>query len=490
MQGSSEDDIRIALRRANPWWSDADIPEWDHKRAYFRSFRDLALNWDVRRSVILMGPRRVGKTVMLNQLIMHAVEAGLSPRHILFASVDDPLLSGVALEKLLFRFEEMTQHEHTERRLVIFDEIQNMDDWEVHMKVLTDKYPNTRFIASGSAAATLRRRSQESGAGRFTDFFLPPLTFAEFLNFRNETENLIRKDQTGQGLDYAATDMDSLNREFVEYINFGGYPETVLDHDVRQDAYYHLNRYVIDEVLNHDLAGLYGIQDVREVNSLLRTITFSSGQEISIDSVSKDTGLARNTVNRYLDYLEAAFLIARVRRVDDTGRRYKRTATIKVYITNPSMRAAFYGPVDEENRLEFGHLVETAVLGHYHQSDFRNSVHYARYPSRRKGDLEVDFVRIDSGSLRPVEICEVKWSDRYVGNPDNLAGLLDFAKKRGKGVPIYALTRTVSSKVVHDGIEIKHCPCALYCYQVGMEAIERKAPWTLATKDAAVDSGI
>lgn len=490
MQGSSENDIRIALKRANPWWNNTNIPDWDHERAYFRSFRDLVLNWKVRRSVILMGPRRVGKTVMLNQLIKHAIGTGLSPRRILFASIDDPLLSGIALEKLLFRFEEMTQHEHTERRLVIFDEIQTMDDWEVHMKVLTDNYPNTRFVASGSAAATLRRRSQESGAGRFTDFFLPPLTFAEFLNFRNEVENLIRQGHTGQVLDYAATDIDLLNREFVEYINFGGYPEAVLDQSVREDVYYHLNRYVVNEVLNNGLAGLYGIKDAREVNNLLRTITFSSGQEININSVSNDTGLARNTVNQYLDYLEAAFLIARVRRVGDTGRRYKRSSTIKVYITNPSMRAAFYGPVDEKNKSDLGHLVETTVLSHYHQRDFGNSVHYARYPSRRRGDLEVDFVRIDSVSLRPVEICEVKWSDRYVGNPDNLAGLLDFSKKKGKGVPIYALTRTVSSTALYDGIEIRHCPCALYCYQVGMEAIERKAPWTLATKDDAVDTGI
>ena len=475
----SEDAIRIALRRANPWWDDADIPELNHMRAYFRSFKDLALNWNVHRSVILMGPRRVGKTVMLNQLIRQAVETGLSPRHVLFASVDDPLLSGVALEQLLFLFEDMTQHDHTDRRIVIFDEIQNLDNWEVHLKVLTDKYPNTRFIASGSAAATLRRRSQESGAGRFTDFFLPPLTFAEFLDFRNQAEKLIRPNQTGQGLDYATTDINLLNSEFVDYMNFGGYPETVLEQEVRQDAYYHLRRYVIDEVLNHDLAGLYGIQDIREVNKLLMTITFSSGQEISIDSISKNLGLARNTVIRYLDYLEAAFLIARVRRIDDTGRTFKRTSRIKVYITNPSMRAAFFGPLSEENGPEFGHLVETAVLGHYHQYDFRHSVHYARYNSGRKGSLEVDFVRVDSGSLLPLEICEVKWSDRYAGNPARLVGLVDFAKKMRKQIPINALTRTVSSTNVYDGIKVRHYPCALYCYQVGLEAIERKAPWTL-----------
>lgn len=482
MSDDSKDPIRLLLQQSNPWWDDSPFPKTKHTRAYFHSLKRLVFDWDTHRTIILMGPRRVGKTVMLRQLIQHAIDSKIDPRYIMFVSVDDPVFSKTTPRELLFKFEKITDHSHTDRRIVIFDEIQNLENWEAHMKALTDSYPNTRFVASGSAAATLRRRSQESGAGRFTDFFLPPLTFAEYLDFRNQTENLIIPSKRFDGLKYETTDIEKLNREFIDYINYGGYPETTLKKNIRQNAYFHLRRYVIDEVLQHDLAALYGIHSPTDVNNLLTFIAFNTGQETSATSISRDTGISRNTVVRYLEYLEAAFLVARVRRVDDTIKTMKRKSTFKLYITNSSMRAAFFGPASEEDRAELGHLVETAVLGHYHQYNHRNGIHYARYKSGRSY-LEVDFVRIEGSSLRPFEVCEVKWSDNHIGNPTKLKGILDVGKRISKGIPIFALTKTVSSIDVYNGVEVKYYPCALYCYQVGLMAIERRAPWSLLSKD-------
>ena len=75
-----------------------------------------------------------------------------------------------------------------EVRYVFFDEIQYLRDWEIHLKVMTDDRPLTKVTVSGSAAAALRLRSQESGAGRFTDFLLPPLTFYEYLDLVDELD--------------------------------------------------------------------------------------------------------------------------------------------------------------------------------------------------------------------------------------------------------------------------------------------------------------
>lgn len=164
----AEKDILQSLQRDNPWWvieSAVPATEFSHMRAYFTGFRQQAMNWKVNRSVILMGPRRVGKTVMLEQLVGHALKEGFPSNAILFASIDTPLYSGMPLARLIELFEKQTGHDPNGRRLVIFDEIQYLKDWEVHLKVLTDQYPNTRFIASGSAAAALRLKSQESGAG-------------------------------------------------------------------------------------------------------------------------------------------------------------------------------------------------------------------------------------------------------------------------------------------------------------------------------------
>ena len=85
------------------------------------------------------------------------------------------------LEQLLtLAYETLNKDATKEPMYVFFDEIQYLKDWEISLKSLVDTYLNVKFIASGSAAAELKKRSNESGAGRFTDFSLPPLTFYEY----------------------------------------------------------------------------------------------------------------------------------------------------------------------------------------------------------------------------------------------------------------------------------------------------------------------
>lgn len=180
--------ITRRLRLDNPWWDgpfNDPSGQWP-RRAYYGALAQL-VRQPVRRAVILLGARRVGKTTLLRQLIADANDArDLGP--VLFASVDAPTYSGLSLEDLLLLFEELHPQALHAPRLAIFDEIQYLPDWERHLKDLVDRYPQTRFIASGSAGAALKRRSTESGTGRFTDFELPPLTFAEFLDFRGRME--------------------------------------------------------------------------------------------------------------------------------------------------------------------------------------------------------------------------------------------------------------------------------------------------------------
>ena len=475
----SETDILNSLKRDNPWWESKEVPvvaEFTNERAYFKSFSALALNWDIKRTTILMGPRRVGKTVMLKQLIGQAIADGFPAKNIFFASVDTPLFSGIRLEKLLEYFEKQSGQNADQKRIVIFDEIQYLKDWEVHLKVLTDQYPNTRFIASGSAAAALRLKSQESGAGRFTDFFLPPLTFAEFLSFRGVEDTLIRSQDVGVTYRYTTTDIHQLNREFVNYLNFGGYPEAVLNKEIQSDVQRYLGRDIIDKVLLRDLPSLYGIQDIQELNRLFTTIAYHTGQEISLDGLAQSSGVAKNTITKYLEYLEAAFLIVRVRRVDDTGKTFQRMRHFKVYLTNPSMRSALFAPLSETDQA-MGAMAETASFSQWFHSDLMSNIHYARWKSGRK-DMEVDLVRVDPSRLKPAWAYEIKWSDRYATqHPEELAGLMDFARRNASNnVPIGATTKTITCETEVGGIVIKHFPCALHCYQVGKNVTEGRNP--------------
>lgn len=475
----SKTDILKSLRRDNPWWGNAfktsSLPT-DKKRAYFAPFTKLALDWSVKRTTILMGPRRVGKTVMLRQMIDQAVANGIDGNSILFVSIDTPLYSGMALSHLIELFEEETGHDPSARRLIVFDEIQYLKDWEVHLKVLTDLYPNTRFVASGSAAAALRLKSQESGAGRFTDFFLPPLTFAEFLMFRGLEQELIEVAQPGAAVRYSTPDIGRLNEEFVNYLNFGGYPEAVLNQSIQSDVQRFLGSDIIEKVLLRDLPSLYGIQDIQELNRLFTTIAYHTGQEISLDGLAQSSGVAKNTITKYLDYLEAAFLIVRVRRIDDTGKTFQRMRNFKVYLTNPSMRAALFAQIAEDDDA-MGAMVETAIFSQWFHSSTMKNLHYARWKSGRT-DLEVDLVKVDPARLKPTWAYEIKWSDRYAsGHPGELRGLIEFAKRNfTAGTPAGATTKTVTAQTELDGVVIRHFPCALHCYQVGKNVAEGRAP--------------
>lgn len=475
----AKSDVLKSLRRDNPWWDVSYKMRkslTEKKRAYFDPFSTLALDWSVRRSTILMGPRRVGKTVMLRQLIEQSINEGFNGQNVLFVSIDTPLYSGMPLSRLIDLFEEETEHDAQARRIIVFDEIQYLKDWEVHLKVLTDQHPNTRFIASGSAAAALRLKSQESGAGRFTDFFLPPLTFAEFLAFRELEADLIKAAPLGATLRFSTPDIERLNEEFINYLNFGGYPEAVLNFTIQADVQRFLGRDIIDKVLLRDLPSLYGIQDIQELNRLFTTIAYHTGQEISLDGLAQSSGVAKNTITKYLDYLEAAFLIVRVRRVDDTGKTFQRMRKFKVYLTNPSMRAALFAPIADGDDA-MGAMAETAIFSQWFHSDLMKNLHYARWKQGRT-DLEVDLVRVDPARLKPTWAYEIKWSDRYASDqPGELRGLVEFAKRNfANSVPAGATTKTITSESEIDGVLIRHFPCALHCYQVGKNVAEGRAP--------------
>lgn len=473
----SDTDLRKSVARDNPWWETGSIPLASglRERAYFKAFRKLALNWNVHRSVILMGPRRVGKTVMLRQLIEHALAEGFPRDRIFSCSIDTPLYSGMALERLVELFETLKPHDPDSQRLIIFDEIQYLKDWEVHLKVLTDRFPATRFIASGSAAAALRLKSTESGAGRFTDFYLPPLTFPEFLNFKKVEDDLVQEKQTDSEIDYLVRDIGDLNREFIDYLNYGGYPEAVLNREVRGDSTRYLGRDVIDKVLLRDLPSLYGIQDIPELNRLFNTIAYRSGQEFSPDGLASSSGVSKITINRYLEYLEAAFLIFRVNRIDDSGKTFRRQRQFKLYLTNPSMRAALVSSLDEDDEA-MGHMAETAIFSQWSHTDVARKLHYAQWKSGRQL-REVDLVILASFAwgAAPVHPTEIKWSDRHASRPSELKGLIEFAKKNSaSNLPTAtATTRIFTGETQFDGVNIEYIPCALYCYKLG-RAIKRR----------------
>ena len=449
------------LRADNPWWNGAGIRE-DYSqlrpRAYFERFAELVEQTGVHRAVVLMGPRRVGKTVLLHHVIARLLASGNhAPHDIGYASLDQPLYTRLSIEDIAEEVRQASGNPNGPRALFL-DEIQYLADWERHLKAFVDAHPGIRCVVSGSAAAALRLKSMESGAGRFTDFLLPPLTFHEYLDLQG-IEGLV---EAVSDRDYRAVDIEGLNSHFVDYVNFGGFPEAVSSPDIRTDPARYIGADIVDKVLLRDLPSLYGIQDVQELNALFMTLVFNTAEEVSLDELSKRSGVTKPTIKRYLEYLEAAFLIRIVHRIDRNARRFRRTTSFKVYATTPALRCALFGPVAAEDE-EMGPIAETAVFAQWFHADL--NLHYARW---RNG--EVDIVLLDR-QQSPDWCVEVKWSNRHFQNPGMLKGLKEFALRHPRAF-LLATTRTeVGHSKPWYGSTLYFTPTSLYCYMVGLKAI-------------------
>lgn len=464
------------LRYENPWWINKQIPEVYStmaKRLYFSLFYPLVIEKNVRRAVVLMGPRRVGKTVMLFHSIQELLTEDVNPQKIFFIGIDNPIYVHLSLEDILNLCKQSLNQDNLKDCYVFFDEIQYLKDWERHLKVLVDSFPETKFIVSGSAAAALKWHSTESGAGRFTDFMLPPLTFQEYIHLK-EMNHLMYNGKISYGenqIQYCLThDTKALNKEFVHYLNFGGYPEVVLSEKIQSDMGRYVKNDIVDKVLLRDLPSLYGIKDVQELNRFFTYIAYNTGNEFSYETMSKESGIQKDTLKKYLEYLEAAFLIKVLHKVDVTAKRLKRITSFKVYLTNPSLRTALFSPIGETDN-EMGNMVETAVLSQWMHRE-KLDLTYARWKEGRN-EGEVDLVLVDDKKFKPQWGVEIKWSNRYFEKPNELKSLIHFCKSNQFQNALVTSIDQLGIKQI-EGLLFSFLPASIYSYNIGDITLKMK----------------
>lgn len=467
----SDVEVRTRLSIDNPWWADASPPgrvtAWK-ERLYLPVLLDLIARPTPIRAIVVMGPRRVGKTVMLIQSVYKLIASGVDPKTICYAAVDNPVYTGRSLDSLLALFVSTHGHRRQDRLYVMFDEIQYVPDWERHLKSLVDTYPDIRFVASGSAAAALKRKSDESGAGRFTDFIVPPLSFLEFLLFRNLDPGLLGE--------------RAIDDELLAYLNYGGFPEATVDESIQHSMSQFVANDIIDKVLLRDLPSLYGIADPQELKRFFSFLSYNTGHEVNFDELSKETGIAKNTLRKYIEYLEAAFLIRALYRVDFSDKTFSRHARFKIYLTNPSIRVALFGEPAPD---AIGALIETAVacqLLNGHRTSHR--FNYIRDNRGRLG--EVDFVAFRQE--KPIDAFEVKWTERsLISLSREFPGLLYYANRAGLR-QAYVLKRGAYDSIELEGIKIYAIPVSDFLVTEGSFSVTQASTQRRPQNDGPSDA--
>ncbi len=451
------------IKDDNSWWGEGKIPFYNEfsKRRYYKGFYELVTQTFPHRAVVLMGPRRIGKTVIMYQAIQDLIESGVDAKNIFYFSLDTPIYTNVPLEELIGDGIHINKVA-IEESYFFFDEIQYLKDWEIHLKSLVDKNRKSKFIASGSAAAALRMKSIESGAGRFTDYFLPPLTFSEYIDLNDYTDLLTETevDFNGPMRFYKSIDIEKFNAHFVDYINFGGFPEIALNSEKVKNPERIIQKDITDKVIMKDLPGLFGIENTLELQQFFNVLSYRTGEVLDYQKVSQETKTDNKTIKKYIKYLEAAFLIKVLHRVDVSARRFKNITQFKVYLTNPSLYTGLFGRIEEKDE-RFPHLVETAVYAQYLHREHE----FLRYANWKIGkeEGEVDLIQVSRNFQEVQWAVEIKWSD----SPK--AGKLKyFMSKNGlrKGV--------ITSKTVFENYDdLLIVPNSIFAYVVSKNALDK-----------------
>jgi predicted AAA+ superfamily ATPase len=214
---------------------------------------------------------------------------------------------------------------------------------------------------------------------------------------------------------------------------------------------------------------LYGIKDVQELNRFFTYIAYNTGNEFSYETMSKESGIQKDTLKKYLEYLEAAFLIKVLNKVDINAKKLKRVTSFKVYLTNPSLRTALFSPISESDQ-EMGNMVETAILSQWMHRENLN-LNYARWKDKKEG--EVDLVLLDDKNFKPVWGIEIKWSNRYFEKTNELKSMMQFCNNNKLTGALVTTINQEGNKTFQE-IEFTFLPAALYAYNVGVNTLKIK----------------
>lgn len=302
---------------------------------------------------------------------------------------------------------------------------------------------------------------------------LPPLTFNEYIHLLDLDHLITPAKITWQGRQlesFDTIDINLLNKHFLNYINYGGYPEIVFSEKIQSNPGQFVRHDIVDKVLLRDLPSLYGIQDTQELNRLFIHIVYRSGGEFSYEDLSKESGIKKETLKKYIQYLEAAFLIKVVYKVDVNARRMQRVTTFKIYLTNPSLRCALFSPLTETDTA-LGNMVETAIYAQWIQRD-NTEIFYANWKQGRN-DGEVDMVGLDIVRQKPNWVVEIKWTDRYFDHCGELKSLLQFMETNGIPTAVVTSIKKYAYKEL-EKVAIQFIPSAIYAYIVGNNTISKK----------------
>lgn len=471
MSITTKEQILKVLRSFNPWWMTGSVhPDFtkEYRRfAYHEAMKRLDQT-DLRRTVVLTGTRRVGKTTIQYQMIDTLLRRGIQPQRIVFISMDHPMLKLSGFNDILECY-----HENVwagQDCYYFFDEVQYASDWDKWMKTIYDTQPETQMVATGSASPALIKGSTESGAGRWSVIQVPTLSFYEYCALigvevpelgpeirPTAFAHMSQQERTGVMLKLGA-----VQNHFNRYLQVGGFPELALASNDRL-AQQIMREDVVDKVLKRDLPSLYNIRSATELERIFLYLCNVSSDIVSFAAIAKELdGVSRPTVENYIKYLESANLIYLSYPVELGGQKILK-AQPKIYIADAAIRNAVL--MDDDvltDPIELGKMVETAVYKHVAAFYYQRATRVGYYRGGKKGK-EIDVV-VDYPNVKNILI-EVKYRE-HAPLPNDSA----ICELCGEASAAIVVTKRADDYGVHNapsGKELIRIPAFAFLYLLG-----------------------
>ena len=331
--------------------------------------------------VILYGARRVGKTMLVKEIL---------------ANVNEPILrlNGDDInvhDKLSIRSIENYKQILGTCKLLYIDEAQKIPEIGLKLKLMIDEIEGLRIIISGSSSFDIHKNDGEPLTGRKYTFTLYTLSENEY----TQIENNINK-------------MDKVRERLV----FGNYPELLHLPD-RQDKVDYLNE-MISSYLLKDILVYEHIKNSQKIFNLLRLIAFQIGGEVSLQELGIQLGISKNTVEKYLDLLSKVFILHKVEGFSRNLRK-EITKNSRWYFLDNGIRNAVianFNPLHARN--DIGALWENYMISERLKYQEYRRISSNNYFWRTYEQQEIDWVEERDGSLFGYEF---KWKEEKVKIP-------------------------------------------------------------------------
>lgn len=320
--------------------------------------------------IVLIGPRQVGKTTLINDL--------LGKKSYLFLDGDDNSIA----EKLSNANTENLKNIIGDYKYIFIDEVQRIPNIGLKLKIIVDQIKGVQIIVSGSSAFDINNLTQESLTGRKFEYQLFPISWKEF----------------EKNMGYMKAEQQLELR-----LLYGMYPDVI--NNLGNE--YEILKNLVSSYLYKDILALAGIRKSNVLEKILQALALQVGSEVSYNEIAQLVGVDKNTVNNYIDLLEKCFVVFRLNSFSKNIRNEIK-ANKKIYFYDNGVRNMIIGNFNTlKMRQDKGALWENFLISERMKNNFYQQKLSKPYFWRTTTQQEIDYIETTADEMAAFEF---KWS--------------------------------------------------------------------------------